>query len=499
MGHSVVFMGWFWLLVVMGCRSEPDAAELDSLFPADFQWGTATAGFQVDMGCPTWSAERCEDRASDWYQWVTDEGIIANSALYVSGEPVSAGPGMWELFESDVAQMEADGMTAYRLSLEWSRLFPDGMAEQAQSVAELSAYADQDAVARYHEFFAALQQANIEPLVTLNHYTLPVWVHDGVACHADPDGCEASGWVDGDRITRLIGLYAGYVGGEFGGEVDQWATLNEPFATTLSGYAFPGADRSAPPGLSLDIPKVVSVMQNQILGHGEMFHALEANDQIDANADGSSSEIGIVMNMTAIMARDETSESDVRGAENMDYLYHRLYLDALTAGAWDENLDGVVDSTKPKLANTLDFIGINYYNRVDVAGFPFPLYDDIPVFDFYPEFSWDPYPEGLEQVLDSAWAYGLPLYVTENGTPYVVERGSEVLEEHLRGVESRLEAGVDVRGYFYWSYVDNYEWNHGFDLRFGLYELEPTTKERIPRAVRDTYTGIIGRGRVDPG
>lgn len=492
-------MAWFWLLLVLGCKSAPVSEEASPNFPDDFQWGAATAGFQVDMGCPTWTAAECDDRASDWYQWVTDEGVIADSSLYVTGESVGAGPGMWETFESDVALMATDGMTAYRLSLEWSRLFPEGAAEAAVTVEELAAYADPVAVSRYHEFFEALEEANIEPLVTLNHYTLPLWVHDGVACHEDPDGCEASGWVNGDRITRLIGLYAGFAAKEFGAEVDQWATLNEPFATTLSGYAFPGEDRSAPPGLALDIPKVVSVIHNQILGHGVMFHAVKAYDLEDASGDGLSSQVGIVMNMTAIVPRDETLEGDVRGANNMDYLYHRLYLDAMTSGAWDEDLDGVVDETKPELANTLDYIGINYYNRVDVAGFPFALYDEIPVFDFFPEFSWDPYPEGLEQVLDGAWAYGLPIYVTENGTPYVVERGTEVLEGHLHAIESRLAAGVDVRGYFYWSFIDNYEWNHGFDLRFGLYELEPNTKERIPREVLDTYRDIIARGSVDPG
>ncbi len=494
---KMVFMGgsvWVW---VLGCASGPASEEASPVFPEDFQWGAATAGFQVDMGCPTWSAEDCEDRASDWYQWVTDEEVIGDSSLHVTGEPVAAGPGMWETFESDVELMAADGMNAYRFSLEWSRLFPDGEAEDAETVEELAAFVDEDAVSRYHDFFAALEQANIEPLVTLNHYTLPLWVHDGVACHEDPDGCVANGWVNGDRITRLIGLYAGYAGMEFGAEVDQWATLNEPFATTLSGYAFPGEDRSSPPGLSVDIPKVVAVMHNQILGHGEMFHALKAYDLVDASGDGSVSQVGIVMNMSAIEPRNADREEDLLGAAHMDYLYHRLYLDALTAGAWDEDLDGEVDATRPELAGTLDYIGINYYNRVTVVGLPSPMYGEIPVFDFFPEFTWEPYPQGLEQVLDVGSTYGLPLYVTENGTPYVVEQGGEVLEEHLRAVESRLEAGVDVRGYFYWSFVDNYEWNHGFDLRFGLYELEPDTKARIPRAVRDTYREIISRGAVD--
>jgi beta-glucosidase/6-phospho-beta-glucosidase/beta-galactosidase len=470
---------------------------MSSTFPEGFQWGSATAGFQVDMGCPTWSPEDCEDRASDWYQWVTTDEIIEIGSLFVSGEPVANGPGMWELMEADVTQMAADGMNSYRMSIEWSRLFPDGAAEAAQSVEELAGYAEISAVSRYHTALQTMRDSGIEPLVTLNHYTLPLWVHDGVDCHFDPDNCEASGWVNTERITGLVELYAGFVAQEFGGQVDQWATLNEPFATTLSGYGFPGEDRSAPPGLSLDIPRVVLVMHNQILGHGRMYHAVKAYDSLDASGDGETSSVGIVMNMTAIDPVDASKDSDLRAVANMDYLYHRLYLDAMTTGAWDADLDGTAESIKPELIGTLDYIGVNYYNQVKVAGFPFPLYEDIPVFDFYPEFSWAPFPEGLERVVESAWSYGLPIVVTENGTPYVVAQGSEVLEGHLRGLEANLAAGVDVRGYYYWSYVDNYEWNHGFDLRFGLYELDPVTKERIPRAVRDTYSAIVARRRVD--
>ena len=232
----------FWILFLVGCGSDPASSKgggSDASFPSGFVWGTATSGFQVDMGCPTWTAAECDDPASDWYQWVTDESIIQRSNLFVSGEPVSAGPGMWEMFESDVDRMEADGMTAYRFSYEWSRLFPDAAAEEATSVEELAGHVNQAAVDRYHEMFAALAAANIQPLVTLNHYTMPLWVHNGVACHDDRDTCEADGWVNRERITRLIGLYAGYAGREFGGEVDHWMTLNEPFATTLSGYTFP--------------------------------------------------------------------------------------------------------------------------------------------------------------------------------------------------------------------------------------------------------------------
>lgn len=462
----------------------------EDTFPSGFFWGTATAGFQVDMGCPTWSDDDCVDDASDWYDWVTDEGIIASTGLHVSGDPISMGPGMWETLESDADLMVADHMTAYRMSIEWSRLFPDGAAEAATTVDELMAYANTDAVNRYHEMFAALRSRGIEPMVTLNHYVLPRWVHDGVACHNDRQTCTADGWVNRDRIVPLIALYSGYVGREFGGDVDHWYTLNEPYATTLSGYLMPGEDRSSPPGLALDVERTVAVMLNQIDGHAAMYDAVKVEDTVDANGDGDPALVGIVMNFVAIDPANPESAFDVRAAEHMDYLYHRLYLDAITLGAWDQDLDGVAETTRPELAGRLDVLGINYYNQVLVTGLTASLIPDIPLFDILPEFSWDPYPEGLGRAVRKGAEWGVPIVVTENGTPYVAEQGIQVLDGHLEALHGAIEDGVDVRGYLYWSFIDNYEWNHGFDLRFGLYELDEETKARTPRPVLERYRSI---------
>jgi beta-glucosidase/6-phospho-beta-glucosidase/beta-galactosidase len=325
---------------------------------------------------------------------------------------------------------------------------------------------------------------------------MPTWVHDGVAMHHDPDGTQANGWVDADRIVPLIALYAGFVGMEFGGEVDLWYTLNEPYATTLSGYFQPGEDRSSPPGLSFDTDRTIAVMLNQIEGHAAMYDAVHEHDTQDADGDGSPAVVGIVMNMVAIDPSDAENEADQLAAAHMDYLYHALYLDAVTAGAWDADLDGVAETTRPELADRLDVLGVNYYNQVTVLGLPFPIVPDIPIFDMYPEFSWEPYPEGLGRVLERASAWGVPIHVTENGTPFVEERGVEVLDGHLAAVRDAAQAGVDVRGYHYWSFVDNYEWNHGFNLRFGLYELDSDTKGRHPRAVVERYRQIVKQGRL---
>lgn len=471
-----------WLGILVGCTAGKgdSGAAVGSVFPDGFEWGSATAGFQVDMGCPTWSDEDCNDVNSDWYQWVTTPEIIDNNSLYVTGQSVNDGPGMWELFEEDVTRMADNGLTAYRMSLEWSRLFPED-ASAAQSIDELNAFANTAAVDRYHEMFQALAAANITPLLTINHYTLPLWVHDGVACHTDLSTCTANGWVDGERMVPLITLFTGWAAAEFGSEIDQWATLNEPFATTLSGYLAPGEDRSAPPGLLLAEDAVIATIRHQIEAHAQMYDAIHANDP--------TAEVGIVLNMVSIAPEDPDNPDDLLAVEHMDHLYHRLFLDGVTAGSWDEDLDGTFETTRPELANRLDWVGINYYNQVTVRGWV-PLLSGIPVFDFYPEFSWDPYPEGLEEVVLSVVDTGLPIIVTENGTPHV-EQSDTVLESHLSALHRAITAGADVRGYYYWSFIDNYEWNHGLDMRFGLYELDEQTKDRTARPVLDRYRTII--------
>ena len=466
-------------------------------FPIDFQWGTATAGFQVDPGCPTWSPAECEDPHSDWYQWVTDPDLIAEASLHLSGEPLADGPGMWETFDDDVALMKSDHLDALRLGLEWSRVFPDGAAEGATTVDELYATADMDAVARYHAMFATLDEAGIRPLVTVNHYTLPLWVHDGKDCHYNPDTCANDGWVDRERILRLIGLWAGFCGREFGGEVDTWATLNEPMAVVLSGYLTPGPDRTNPPGLAFDAVRGKAVLQNQVLAHGVMVDALRAQDTVDVDDDGKATFIGLVMNMADMVPKDPTNADDIVGVEHIDHLYHRLFLDGAVSGSWDDDLDGVFETTKPELVDHLDWVGVNYYAVVTVTGLgtTLPGMSDIPIATFYPEIGWYPTPEGFGHVLDRAAEYQLPVIVTENGWSNPSDEGAraDLLAESLRVVQGRIDDGRDIRGYYPWSWVDNYEWNHGMTaFHFGLYGLEPGTKARVERPIAVRYREIAG-------
>ena len=480
------------MLFLLACKADVPADAAES-FPADFVWGSATAGFQVDMGCPTLSPEECRDTNSDWYRFVTDDAFVAEGSLFITGESVDAGPGMWELFEEDVARMEADGMTGYRFSMEWSRLFPDGGSPDA---AALPALADPGAVARYHEELAALAAAGIRPMVTLNHYTLPLWVHEPLSCRESLD-CEASGWLDGDRIVPLIAAYASWAGQEFGGEVDNWGTLNEPLANVMAGYLVPGAERSHPPGVGTEGAAAKDVLFHQIEGHAAMYDALHASDLHDADGDGVPVEVGVVLNISAIVPVHPEEEDDQLAAAHLDHLLHRTFLDGLTSGSWDEDLDGEWDTERDELAGRLDWIGVNYYNKVPVMGLPFSPIAEIPILDVYPEITWAAATAELFDAVMEAAEYGLPIWITENGTPDVEgDNAVTILEGHLASLHAAMGAGADVRGYFYWSFIDNYEWNHGMDMRFGLYALDVDTKARTARPVLERYREIMAHGAL---
>ncbi|MCA9696977.1 MAG: glycoside hydrolase family 1 protein [Myxococcales bacterium] len=459
---------------------------LDYAFPEGFVWGFAVAGFQAEPGCPTLAPAQCEDPNSDWYQWVSDPELIADPSTHLSGDPLSAAPGMFELYDADFARAGDElHLGIARLSIEWSRLFPDGAAEAATSVDELAAFADPEAVAYYHDLFASARGHGLELLVTLNHYTLPLWIHDGKACHQDLASCVDRGWLDRDRILPAIALYAGFCAREFGAEVDLWATLNEPLAVVVSGYLLASASRTNPPGLNLAVDEAVDVLFNMAEGHIGMYDQIHVEDGVDADGDGVLAMVGPVMNLAPTVPADPGNPADVQGAEHADYLYNRVFLNVLANGAFDRNFDGVAEEIIPDFASKLDFTGVNYYSQITVTGTAGPVFPDYPLFDFLPDTGdlFASYPEGIAEVVAIADEYERPIYITENGSPDIAEQNAEdFLIPHLQALHGAIAAGYDVRGYMYWTLVDNYEWNHGMQLRFGLYALEDD-KQRTLRPV----------------
>src|SRR6266542_1224076 len=264
-------------------------------FPPGFVFGSAIAGFQADMGCPMLSRAVCDDPNSDWYVFTTSPETVGDPTTYLSGEnPSLVGPGFWELFGEDIRRADEElHHKALRLSLEWSRIFPTA-TDGIEGYDHLKAIANGAAIDRYHAIFAELKKRGMRPLVTLNHYALPSWIHDAKGCHLDFTNCSPKGWVDSERTVREVQKYAAFCAKEFGAEVDWWATLNEPLQNMLFGYVQPSAARSHPPAVLLQLDAAKTVFHALIDAHARMYDAVKENDTVDADGDHQPSWVGVV-------------------------------------------------------------------------------------------------------------------------------------------------------------------------------------------------------------
>jgi beta-glucosidase/6-phospho-beta-glucosidase/beta-galactosidase len=494
----IEYFGLAAALMLVACGAgERQGDEMTRGFPSTFMFGAATAGFQVDMGCPTLPAAECVDANSDWYAWTTSPTITSAPDMFMSGEsPAVVGPGHWELFERDfdLLKNEIKG-NAYRMSLEWSRIFPRA-TDGIDGYDALKAVANAAALARYHQMFAALKARGLRPLVTLHHYTMPTWIHDGVGCHVSLRDCTRRGWLDRERIVREIAKYAGFVAREFGGEVDLWATLNEPFAVVLAGFIQPSKDRTNPPGLFLHLTEAKQAFWAMVEAHARMVDAVRANDTVDADGDGRATRVGVVYAMSPVRPLSPEKPADVSAAKNLFYLYNEVFLNAVAKGEVDADWNGR-RVRRADFEGRLDWLGINYYGGTAVEGL-----GASPVPGMSPLFTANPFsirvfeenPNGLVEMIRVGAALGVPVMITENGIrdPNDDGTGPRSIAMHLAAVERAIGEGLPVEGYFYWSLMDNFEWNHGMAMKFGLFAIDPTdpTKRRVARKGVATFRDI---------
>jgi beta-glucosidase/6-phospho-beta-glucosidase/beta-galactosidase len=502
-------------------------------FPPTFLWGTAVSAFQSEMGVGA-----PNDENSDWWEWAHDPGNIA--AGRVSGDEPEAGPGFYDLYPDD-ARMARRQLhnNALRMSIEWSRIFPTSTAAVDLSggitpalLGALDALADQNEVAHYRAVLTELRQRKLEPLVTLNHFTLPLWLHEPLAVHAAfaglglddpvPSGLTQAGWLD-PAIVGEFTKFAAYAGWKFGDLVDLWATLNEPVVVAVSGYVnVAGVGGNFPPGV-VSLSAVVTALPNLVTAHARAYDALHATDTVDADGDGVAVSAGVVHNMIAFHPVDPMNANDVTGAAHADYVYNRIFPTAITTGRFDANIDGTIDpgEVRPDLQGRADFIGVNYYFRSTVKGFGVPLSTQIPLFDFLPTFSyqnphnpsapvcpsvctdfgWEVYPAGLREVLTFVGTLGVPVYITENGLADAADTlRAQYIYDHLATLQGVIADGVaDVRGYFHWSLTDNFEWASGYWPRFGLATFDPLTGRRRLRAGARPFRTIARHDGITHG
>jgi beta-galactosidase len=507
---------------LFGALAVPTATAAER-FPDGFLWGTAIAGFQTEAG-----KGRNADPASDWYTWTHDAANIADGT--VSGDLPEYGPGHWARFRSDLGLLAEElHNSAFRFSVEWSRIFPRstedievGARIDVHDLDRLDRAANRQAVHHYRKVLRAAAKRGVTPFVTLHHWTLPTWLHDPIATRVafagrgpnDPlPALDAGGWLEPEAVEEFE-KYAAYVAWKLGDRADFWNTLNEPLVQVTSGFVnVPGLIGAFwPPGV-FSFTGAIAALVNLERANTVAYDALKRFDRADADGDGSDSGVGPVMNMIAFTPANPSSQADLEATEHADYLFNRLFLNGVVRGDVDANGDGQISADEEgRHGGKADFVGLNYYFRGRVAATGAPLTPAIPILDFIPATAYaspaDPslppcpttcselgseiYPQGFRDVIGTAAAYGLPVYITENGIADADDNQRPAyLTNHLRQLLLAIrDDGADVRGYFHWSLTDSLEWVFGYQPKFGLYSFNARTLKRTPRPSAGLYAEI---------
>jgi beta-glucosidase/6-phospho-beta-glucosidase/beta-galactosidase len=459
--------------------------------PKGFLWGVATAGFQGEMGPGS-----PNDPNSDWWTWVRDPQNIQQKR--VSGDLPENGPSQWAKYKTDVSLARNKlNANAYRLSIEWSRIFPRS-TEGATTIGELDALADQSALAHYRQLLTAIRAAHMTPFVTLNHFTLPLWLHDpivarsafaGVGPDDPPPTFANAGWLD-PRAPAEFAKYAGYIAAKLGDLIDYYAPINEANVVAVQGYLNVEGVFATwyPPGV-FNYKAVIDTLLDEARANAAAYDAVKAQD--------ATARVGLVQHMIAFRAAKPASRQDRSGTKHADYLFNLTFLLAAIRGEYDANADAVIapDEVHRDLAHKADFVGVNYYRTAAVTGLPQSLSKSIPAYDFIPkvdytkkecpkdcsDLGWKIAPAALKDMIREAGRYGLPVYVTENGIADASDRKrAAYIRDHVRAVRQAVRGGADVRGFFYWSLEDNLEWADGYAPKFGLFtatrKMRPSAK-----------------------
>ena len=435
-------------------------------FPDGFVWGSATSAYQIE-GSPL------ADGAgpSIWQRFTHTPGMTAN------GDTGDIACDHYNRYREDIALMASLGLKAYRFSIAWGRVLPDGTGPVNAAGLDF-----------YDRLVDALLERGIEPLPTLYHWDLPAALDD------------RGGWLNRD-VASWFADYAAVAFDKFDGRVRRWATINEPWVITDGGYLH---GVLAPGHSNLFETPIAS--HNILRAHGA---AVRRYREIGAH------DIGIVINLEPKHAATDAPE-DIAAANRADAYFNRQYLDPLYGRGYPTELAEIFGPAWPEfpaedfalIAEPCDWLGINWYSRGVVRHDAkcWPVFAGIvrQPGSTYTDVGWEVRPQALAETL--GWVAGRyggpPLYVTENGSafydPPVAEHGRvhdplrvSYLRGHLAAVSDAIAAGADVRGYMAWSLMDNLEWSLGFAKRFGIVHVDFATQTRTPKDSAMLYSRII--------
>jgi beta-glucosidase len=438
-------------------------------FPDGFLWGVSTSAYQIEG-----AVDEDGRGPSTWDTFTASPGNV------LGGDTGRTATDHYHRYREDVALMRDLGIDAYRFSIAWPRVLPDGHGTVNKAGLDF-----------YDRLVDELCANGIAPAVTLFHWDTPQQVED--------DG----GWLSRDTAKKFAD-YATVVAERLHDRVHLWMPLNEPMVLTLFGYAV-GAHA---PGTELMFG-ALPVAHHLLLGHGMAVQALRA---------AGATNIGIANHH--VPAWPASDSPDDRGATKLyDGLVNDLFATPILTGRYPTNeiagaMPGPVVEDLETIATPLDWYGVNYYApskiaapgagtpaRIDGATLPEGLPFDFPLIEEYPatDYGWPVVPDGLRETLTTlVERYGdrlPPIYITENGCSYHDEvhddRRIDFLDGHLRALHATIESGIDVRGYFAWSLVDNFEWAVGYSQRFGLVHVDFETFERTPKDSFRWYRDMI--------
>jgi beta-glucosidase len=434
------------------------------LLPPGFRFGVSTAAYQIE-GAATADGKG----PSIWDTFTHEDGRIAD------GSTGDVACDHYHRLEEDLDLMQRLGIGGYRFSISWPRVLPTG-----------SGAPNEEGLDFYERLVDGLLLRDIQPMVTLYHWDLPQALED------------QGGWLSRDTVDRFA-EYAALLGERLSDRVEHWIPVNEPNVVTLLGY---GTGRHAP-GKELMF-EALPVAHHLLLAHGRAAIALRA---------AGASSIGCANNHAPMWPASE-DEADVGASKLFDALWNGMFSEPMLFGRYPADLEPLVAPVMKAgdmatIRQPLDFYGVNYYNPMRIAAaaedapVPFELLDILG----YPttDFGWPVVPDALREwliTLRARYRAALPpIIITESGCSYdtapdasgVVDDQARIdyLDAHLRAVAVAVRAGVDVRGYYTWSLMDNFEWAEGYAQRFGLVHVDYDTLERTPKRSFDWYADTI--------
>lgn len=465
------------------------------VFPEDFLFGAATAAYQIEG-----AAHEGGRTDSIWDAFCRVPGAV------IGGDNGDVACDHYHRYAQDVALMAELGLQSYRFSTSWSRVRPDGGP------------VNHAGVDFYQRLVDELLGAGIRPWLTLYHWDMPQALQ------------ETGGWTNRDTVDRFL-EYAGTMHDALGDRVNVWTTLNEPWCSSFLAYT--GGEHA--PGHT-SVAEGLLASHHLLLAHGETVRELRGRD--------ASLNLGITLNHTVADPVDPQNPADVDAARRVDGQFNRWFLDPIYRGEYPADIvediravdadavsqfeAAIHEGDLEAISQRIDTQGVNYYHGDFVSGAapatppvsggpaterpgrsPYPSYEGIHSVErglARTAQNWEVQPEGLTRLLQRLWdeyaqRAGAVLYVTENGAAFddtLTDDGQvkdaervEYLRLHLGAVLDAAESGVDVRGFFYWSMFDNFEWAWGYDKRFGIVRVDYDTQQRTVKASGREYARII--------